>query len=90
MADPKKDAKKDPKKAAAEVKKGRAGGITGGLWWAFAAVGLFYLLTDRVEHVYDYLPYLMLMACPLIDIFRRNSGFRRGDVARLKQGAPWE
>jgi len=94
MADPtKKDPKKpaaDPKKPAADAKKGRAGGITGGLWWAFAAVGLFYLLTDRVEHFYDYLPYLMLMSCPVIDIFRRNSGFRRGDVARLKQGAPWE
>ena len=87
MADP---TKKDPKKPAVDAKKGRSGGITGGLWWAFAAVGLFYLLTDRVEHVYDYLPYLMLMACPLIDIFRRNSGFRRGDVVRPKPGAPWE
>ena len=86
MADP----KKDPKKPAPEAKKKRSGGITGGIWWAFAATGLFYLLTDRVEHVYDYLPYLMLMSCPLLDIFRRNAGFRRGDVAKLKQGAPWE
>jgi len=87
MADP---TKKDPKKIPVEAKKSRSGGITGGIWWAYAAVGLFFLVTDRVEHAWDYLPYLMLMSCPLLDVFRRSSGFRRGDVAKLKSGAPWE
>lgn len=86
MADP----KKDPKKPAPEVKKSRSGGITGGIWWAYAAVGLYYLIFDHPEHAYDYLPYLLLMSSPLLDIFKRNSGFRRGDIAKLKQGAPWE
>jgi len=86
MAEP----KKDPKKIAAEVKKGRSGGITGGIWWAFAAVGAFYLVTDRREHVWDYLPYLMLVSSPLLDIFRRYSGHRRGDLVRPAAKPPWE
>jgi hypothetical protein len=35
----------------------------------FAAVGAFYLLTAHREHVFDYLPYLLLMACPLMHLF---------------------
>lgn len=37
-------------------------------FWLFAAVGLYYLLTEHRAHVLDYLPYLLLMACPLMHL----------------------
>jgi hypothetical protein len=81
------EAQKVPQKQAqkAPQKKGRTGGITGVVWWAFAAVGLYYLLFDRRENWWDYLPYLLLMACPVLDIFRRYGGHRRSDL--LQPGA---
>ena len=94
MADTKPDTKPGTKpgaKPAAPIaKKRRAGGITGGIWWAYAAMGLYFLIFGPAQSALDYLPYLLLMSCPLLDIFKRNSGFRRGDVAKLKPGAPWE
>jgi DUF2933 family protein len=38
-------------------------------FWVFAAVGLYYLLTAHRAHVLDYLPYVLLMACPLMHLF---------------------
>ena len=35
-------------------------------FWAFAAVGLYYLLTEHRAHALDYLPFVLLMACPLM------------------------
>ena len=87
MAEAQKVPQKAPQKEAQKVpqKKARAGGITGMIWWAFAAVGAYYVIFDRREHVWDYLPYLLLMACPLLDIFRRYGGHRRTDL--LQAGA---
>jgi Protein of unknown function (DUF2933) len=37
-------------------------------FWAFAAVGLYYLLTEHRTHLLDYLPFVLLMACPLMHL----------------------
>ena len=50
------------------------------LWgfWAFAAVGAYFLVTEHREHVIQYLPYVLLMACPLMHIFgHRHGGHHR-------------
>ena len=44
------------------------------VWWIFAAIGLYYLLTAHRAHLLDYLPYLLLMACPLMHLFHRHGG----------------
>lgn len=49
------------------------------LWWIFAAVGGYYLLTEHRPHLFDYLPYLLLMACPLLHLFHRHGGHGHRD-----------
>ena len=44
------------------------------IFWVFAAVGAYYLLTEHREHLLDYLPYLLLMACPLMHLLHRHGG----------------
>jgi hypothetical protein len=39
------------------------------IFWAFAAVGVYFLLTEHRAHVYEYLPYVLLLACPLLHLF---------------------
>jgi hypothetical protein len=48
------------------------------LFWIFAAVGAYYLVTEHRPHLLDYLPYILLMACPLMHLFHGH-GHRRGD-----------
>lgn len=44
------------------------------LFWIFAAVGAYFLVTEHREHVIQYLPYVLLMACPLMHIFGHGHG----------------
>lgn len=44
---------------------------------AFALVGAYYLFTAHLNHVFDALPYLLLMACPLMHLFHGH-GRRHG------------
>ena len=41
---------------------------------AFAAVALFFLLTEHRAHLYGWLPFLLLAACPLMHLFHRHGG----------------
>lgn len=47
-------------------------------FWAFAAVGLYYVLTTHRAHVLDYLPYLLLMACPLMHLLHGHGHDHQG------------
>ncbi len=38
-------------------------------WWVFAAIALFYLLSEHQAHLFGVLPYLFLLACPLMHYF---------------------
>ncbi len=39
-----------------------------GKWGAIAIIA-YYLLTEHREHVFQYLPYVLLLACPLMHFF---------------------
>ena len=52
----------------------RQRGFVTWIFWAFAAVGAFYLVTEHRAHLLDYLPYVLLMACPLMHLFHRHGG----------------
>lgn len=41
-------------------------------WWFFAAVALFYLLTEHQAHLFGALPLLLLLACPLMHLFMHH------------------
>ena len=40
----------------------------------FALVAGFFLLTEHRAHVFGYLPYLLLLACPLMHLFGHGHG----------------
>jgi hypothetical protein len=42
------------------------------IFLAFAAVGAYYLFTEHRAHLLDYLPYVLLMACPLMHYFAHH------------------
>ena len=46
-------------------------------FWMFAGVGAYYLLTEHRAHLFDYLPYLLLIACPLMHMFGHGRGGHR-------------
>jgi hypothetical protein len=44
-----------------------------------AAVGGFYLATEHTAHLFGALPYLLLLACPLMHVFMHHGhGHRHG------------
>lgn len=49
------------------------------IFWAFAAVGAYFLLTEHRAHVIEYLPYLLLLACPFMHLFHRHGEHRHHD-----------
>jgi len=38
-------------------------------WWFFTGAALFYLLSEHRAHFFGVLPYLLLLACPLMHFF---------------------
>ncbi len=52
-------------------------------WWVFAAIALFYLLSEHRAHLFGFLPYLLLLACPLMHFFMhgRHGEHRHGGSA---------
>ena len=45
---------------------------------AFLAIAGFFLITEHTAHVLGILPYLLLLACPLIHLFHGGHGRRHG------------
>lgn len=41
-------------------------------WWFFAALALFFLLSEHRAHFFGALPYLLLLACPLMHLFMHH------------------
>jgi hypothetical protein len=38
----------------------------------FVAIAAFFLLTEHRAHLYGYLPYLLILACPLMHLFHHG------------------
>lgn len=54
-------------------------------WWFFAAVALFYLLTEHQAHLFGILPWLILLACPLMHLFMHHGHGGHGRPATDSQ-----
>lgn len=56
-------------------------------WWFFAATALFYLLSEHQAHLFGALPFLLLLACPLMHLFMHGGHGRHGhrDPAKHKE-----
>jgi len=42
------------------------------VFFGFLAVGAFFLITEHRAHVYGFLPFLLLAACPLMHLFHHR------------------
>lgn len=51
-------------------------------WWVFAVIALFYLLTEHRAHLFGVLPYLFLLACPLMHFFMHGQHGGHGGHGR--------
>ena len=49
--------------------------------WFFAALALFFLLAEHRGHFFGVLPYLLLLACPLMHLFMHH-GHRGMDAGQ--------
>jgi hypothetical protein len=52
------------------------------------AVGMYYLLTEHLTHVTQAVPYLFLLACPLMHLFHGHGHHHRHDHGQANDDAP--
>ena len=58
----------------------QSGGPGRWVFWAFLLIAGFFLIIEHRAHVFQYLPYLLLLACPLLHFFHGHGGHGgRGD-----------
>ena len=48
---------------------GSGGGAGKWVFWGFLAIAAYFLITEHSAHVIEYLPYVLLAACPLMHFF---------------------
>jgi Protein of unknown function (DUF2933) len=48
------------------------------VWIGFALVAGFFLITEHTAHVFGALPYLLLLACPLMHLFGHHGHHGHG------------
>jgi hypothetical protein len=60
------------------------GGIRAGRWvfGAFVLIALYFLLTEHRAHLVEFLPYALLLACPLLHMFHGHGGHGRDKEKR--------
>ena len=42
------------------------------IFWVFLSIGLVFLALEHRAHLYGALPYLLLLACPLMHVFMQH------------------
>ncbi len=60
---------------------------TGPVLLAFLAIAAFFLITEHRAHLYGILPYLLLLACPLLHLFMHGGHGEHGDRGEDRSGA---
>ena len=44
------------------------------VFWGFALIAGYFLITEHRAHVIQYLPFVLLLACPLMHLFHGHGG----------------
>lgn len=55
-------------------------------WIVFAVIAAFYLWTEHRAHLLGSLPYLLLLACPLMHLLMHGGHGHSGDSGKPDQG----
>ncbi len=52
-----------------------------GAWvfWGFVAIAAYFLLAEHRAHVIAYLPFLLVLACPLMHLFHHHGDRKKKD-----------
>lgn len=43
-------------------------------FWVIAAIAAYFLMVEHGQHIVGFLPYVLLLACPLMHVFHRGHG----------------
>ena len=54
----------------------------------FLAIGAFFLLTEHRAHVFGFLPWLLILACPLMHLFHGHGGHGGHNDNRAPSSGP--
>ena len=57
----------------------RSAGAGRWVFWGFVLIAAYFLLTEHRAHFIQSLPFLLLIACPLLHMFHRHGGHRGHD-----------
>lgn len=57
--------------------RGSGGGAGRWVFWGFLLIAAYFLLTEHRAHVFQFLPFLLLLACPLLHFFHGHRGHDR-------------
>jgi len=71
--------------------KGQRGSVSTWVFAGFALVALFFLLAEHRAHLYGWLPYILLAACPLMHLFHghgRHGNHSASDEPRRRDDLP--
>ena len=66
------------------------GGARRWVFWGFVLVAAYFLLTEHRAHAIQYLPFLLLLACPIMHLFHGHGGHgdhRRDEAAPKEKSA---
>ncbi|MBI3149533.1 MAG: DUF2933 domain-containing protein [Betaproteobacteria bacterium] len=80
-----------PGKAPTQGPVGPGNGRGKWIFLAFTAITAFFLFTEHRAHLFGILPYLLLLACPLMHLFHHGGHGARheghGDMHTKQKGA---
>lgn len=63
------------------------GGAVRWVFWGFLLIAGYFLITEHRAHVVPYLPFLLLLACPLMHLFHGHRGHGGGESSGESAGA---
>ena len=64
------------------------GGYRRWVFWGFLLIAGYFLFTEHRAHVVPYLPFLLLLACPLMHMFHGHGGHGADDKEKDKDQTP--
>ena len=47
------------------------------IFWAFVLIAGYFVVTEHRAHLIEYLPFVLLLACPLLHLFHRHGGHEK-------------
>ena len=55
-------------------RRGAGGGAGRYVFWGFILIGAYFLVMEHRAHVVQYLPFLLILACPLLHLLHGHGG----------------